>query len=67
MTAETEEAHDMIVKKVVDCARRMGVKFNKNKVQYKVKTVKLSNIFSRRNKNRFGKSSSDLSYRVPQM
>jgi len=47
IAADTEEAHDLIVKKVINRARKLGVKFNKNKVQYKVNAVKyLGNIFS---------------------
>jgi len=47
IAADTEEAHDLIVKKVISRARKLGVKFNKNKVQYKVNSVKyLGNIFS---------------------
>lgn len=47
IAAQTVEAHDNTVKKVIDRARQLGVKFNKNKVQYKVKSVKyLGDIFS---------------------
>ena len=45
LIAETEEAHDMIVKKVMGRARKMGIKFNRNKIQYKVKAVKYLGIF----------------------
>lgn len=47
IAADTEKDHDTITKKVIDRARKIGVKFNKNKVQYKVSSVKyLGHIFS---------------------
>lgn len=36
ITAESDEEHDLIMKKVLERARRNGVKFNPRKVQYKV-------------------------------
>jgi len=47
IASDTEKDHDITVKKVIERARSRGVKFNKNKVQYKVTSVKyLGNIFS---------------------
>lgn len=47
IASDTEEGHDRIVKKVIERARKLNVKFNKHKVQYKAKSVKfLGNIFS---------------------
>lgn len=40
IAAESEEEHDKILEKVLIRARKFGVRFNINKVQFKVKEVK---------------------------
>lgn len=48
IAAENEEQHDEILQNVIDRARKFNVKFNKNKLQYKVSEVKyLGQIFSK--------------------
>lgn len=39
ISAETKEKHDIILSKVVDRARKLGVRFNQDKVQFRVKEV----------------------------
>ncbi|KAB0790510.1 hypothetical protein PPYR_15096, partial [Photinus pyralis] len=47
ISADTEKEHDEILKKVIERARQMGVKFNKNKLQFKQESVRyLGHIFS---------------------
>lgn len=47
IAADTEEEHDRIVEKVLARARELNIKFNRNKVQYRVQQVKyLGEIFS---------------------
>lgn len=40
ISAETENEHDIIVEKVLNRARELNIKFNKSKIQYKVKFVR---------------------------
>lgn len=47
IAAENEKEHDEILNKVIERARKLNIKFNKNKVQYKVNTVRfLGHIIS---------------------
>ena len=39
IAAPTEQQHDVIFKTVLDRARQKGVRFNKDKIQFKVRTV----------------------------
>jgi len=48
IAGETEDEHDKIMNKVIERAKQLNVKFNKNKIQYKVEKVKyLGHIFSK--------------------
>ncbi|XP_029055276.2 uncharacterized protein K02A2.6-like, partial [Osmia bicornis bicornis] len=48
ISAETNEEHDKILKQVLTRARKLGIKFNQNKIQYKVSEVKyLGHVFSK--------------------
>lgn len=61
--AKSEEEHDRILKEVVSRAKKFGVKFNKSKVQYKVKEVKyLGQIFSAKRSNLTVSMSSQFYY-----
>lgn len=47
ISAHTEEEHDRILKRVIERAKKFGVKFNKDKIQFKVSEVKyVGQIFS---------------------
>lgn len=47
IAADSEEKYDEILQKVIDRARKFNVKFNRNKIQFKVAEVKyLGQIFS---------------------
>lgn len=48
ITAESVEEHDKILERVLQRARQLGVKFNSNKVQLRLNSVKyLGHIFSK--------------------
>ena len=40
IAADTEDQHDELLQQVVNRARKMNIKFNKDKIQYKVKEVR---------------------------
>lgn len=47
IAAENEMEHDRILQEVLDRAKKLNIKFNKNKIQFKVREVKyLGQIFS---------------------
>ncbi|KAJ3655671.1 hypothetical protein Zmor_014792 [Zophobas morio] len=48
IAGETEEEHDAILNKVIDRARKLNIKFNQSKVQYRKSQVKyLGHLFSK--------------------
>lgn len=48
IVAETEEEHDRILERVMERARELNIRFNKEKIQYKAEKIKyLGHIFSK--------------------
>lgn len=40
ITADDEKQHDEILQKVMQCARQRNIKFNKDKIQYKINELR---------------------------
>jgi hypothetical protein len=66
IASETEEEHDKILAEVMDRARKNNVRFNRDKIQYKVKEVRYLGHFVTSDGLRPDKEKIEVIKRMPQ-